>query len=57
MHVLAVGFAVWALRMTLKPADEDHHFGHEKAGFLSAGFEGGMISVVVSALAVRLATG
>jgi len=45
VHVLAVGFAVWALRMTLKPADEDHHFGHEKAGFLSAGFEGGMISV------------
>jgi len=45
VHVLATGFAVWALRMTLKPADEDHHFGHEKAGFLSAGFEGGMISV------------
>lgn len=45
VHVLAVGFAVWALRMTLKPADEDHHFGHEKAGFMSAGFEGGMISV------------
>lgn len=45
VHVLAVSFAVWALRMTLKPADDDHHFGHEKAGFLSAGFEGGMISV------------
>lgn len=45
VHVLAVGFAMWALRMTLKPADGDHHFGHEKAGFLSAGFEGGMISV------------
>jgi cation diffusion facilitator family transporter len=45
VHVLAVGFAIWALRMTLKPADDDHHFGHEKAGYLSAGFEGGMISV------------
>lgn len=44
-HVVAVGFAVWALRVALKPADSDHHFGHEKAEFLSAGFEGGMISV------------
>jgi len=45
VHVLAVIFAVWALRISLKPADEDHHFGHEKAEFLSAGFEGSMISV------------
>ena len=45
VHVVAVGFAVWALRVALKPADEDHHFGHEKAEFMSAGFEGGMISV------------
>lgn len=44
-HVMAVSFAVWALRLALKPADSDHHFGHEKAEFLSAGFEGGMISV------------
>jgi cation diffusion facilitator family transporter len=45
VHVLAVGFAVWALRVALKPADEDHHFGHEKIEFMSAGFEGAMISV------------
>lgn len=43
VHVLAVGFAVWALRMAHKPADESHHFGHDKIAYLSAGFEGAMI--------------
>jgi len=45
VHVVAVSFAVWALRVALKPPDKDHHFGHEKVEFMSAGFEGGMISV------------
>jgi len=43
VHVLAVAFAVWALRMAHKPADESHHFGHDKIAYLSAGFEGAMI--------------
>ena len=44
VHFLAVCFAVWALRLAHKPADETHHFGHDKVAFLSAGFEGAMIS-------------
>jgi cation diffusion facilitator family transporter len=44
VHFLAVCFAVWALRLAHKPADESHHFGHDKVAFLSAGFEGAMIS-------------
>ncbi|BCU78612.1 cation diffusion facilitator family transporter [Luteolibacter sp. LG18] len=44
VHLLAVAFAVWALRLSHKPADETHHFGHDKVAFLSAGFEGAMIS-------------
>lgn len=44
VHCLAVGFAAWALRLAHKPADETHHFGHDKVSFLSAGFEGAMIS-------------
>jgi cation diffusion facilitator family transporter len=44
VHLLAVTFAVWALRLAHKPADESHHFGHDKVAFLSAGFEGAMIS-------------
>lgn len=44
VHLLAVAFAAWALRLSNKPADETHHFGHDKVAFLSAGFEGAMIS-------------
>lgn len=44
VHLLAVGFAVWALRFSYKPADESHHFGHDKVAFISSGFEGAMIS-------------
>ena len=44
VHLLAVGFAAWALRLANKPADESHHFGHDKVAFLSGGFEGAMIS-------------
>lgn len=44
VHVFAVGFATWALRLSHKPADDTHHFGHDKIAFISAGFEGAMIS-------------
>ncbi len=44
VHLLAVIFAAWALRLAHKPADETHHFGHDKVAFLSAGFEGAMIA-------------
>lgn len=44
VHLLAVAFAAWALRLAHKPADETHHFGHDKVAFLSSGFEGAMIS-------------
>ncbi len=43
VHFLAVAFAVWALRLAHKPADETHHFGHDKISYLSSGFEGAMI--------------
>ena len=43
VHLLAVAFACWALRFAFKPADETHHYGHDKVAFLSAGFEGAMI--------------
>lgn len=44
VHLIAVAIAVRALQMSHKPADDDHHFGHDKAAFLSAGIEGAMIS-------------
>ena len=44
VHVFAVAFAAWALRLSQKPADNTHHYGHDKISFISAGFEGAMIS-------------
>ena len=44
VHLFAVAFAAWALRLSHKPADDTHHFGHDKIAYISAGFEGAMIS-------------
>lgn len=48
VHVAAVAFAAYSLRLSFKPADENHPYGHEKIAFFSAGFEGAMI--VIAAL-------
>lgn len=45
VHIAAVAFASFSLRISLKPADDDHQFGHAKVAFLSAAFEGTMILV------------
>jgi cation diffusion facilitator family transporter len=45
VHVVAVAFAAYSLWLSHQPADRNHLYGHEKIGFFSAGFEGGMIIV------------
>ena len=45
VHVAAVIFAAYSLRLSYRPADEDHLYGHAKISFFSAGFEGAMIIV------------
>ncbi len=42
-HLLAVGFSYFSLRLSLKPADANHPYGHAKIAFFSSGFEGAMI--------------
>lgn len=44
-HMVAVCFAAYSLRVSLRPADSNHLYGHAKIGFFSAGFEGAMIIV------------
>jgi cation diffusion facilitator family transporter len=44
VHVVAVGFAAYSLRLTYKPADEGHLYGHAKVSFFSTGFEGALIA-------------
>ncbi len=60
VHVFAVGFALFSLHLSLKPADRSHPYGHAKIGFFSSGFEGAMIlmaGLFVSMEAIRDMTG
>ena len=44
VHVVAVAYAAYSLRVTERPADDCHLYGHAKIGFFSAGFEGALIA-------------
>ena len=50
IHVVAVGFASFSLRLSTKPASSQFLYGYERITFFSAGFEGAMI--VVAAIAI-----
>ena len=43
VHVAAVSFAAYSLRLSHKPPDDSHLYGHSRIAFFSAGFEGAMI--------------
>ena len=43
VHVVAIAFAAFSLRLSYRPADERHQYGYERISFFSAGFEGAMI--------------
>lgn len=45
VHIFAVMFVVYGYYLSLKPADDDHHYGHERVEFLSVGAEGAIIIV------------
>jgi|SRR5690625_85234 len=50
VHILAtvvVAISVW---YSLKPADADHPYGHGKASYFSAGFEGGLIMLAAGVI-------
>jgi cation diffusion facilitator family transporter len=50
IHVIAVGFASFSLRLSARPASHHFLYGYERIAFFSAGFEGAMI--VVAAIAI-----
>ena len=56
VNLVAAVVVLIALRMAARPADEQHHYGHSKAEYLSAGAEGTMILVAAAAI-VASATG
>jgi cation diffusion facilitator family transporter len=43
IHVVAVAFAAFSLRVSARPADRKFPFGYERIAFFSAGFEGALI--------------
>ncbi|MGA7397679.1 MAG: cation diffusion facilitator family transporter [Solirubrobacterales bacterium] len=45
--LVALAVILWSTR----PPDEDHSYGHEKADYLSAGFEGGLILLAAVTIA------
>jgi cation diffusion facilitator family transporter len=53
VNVIASGAALYAIRLSHKPADQDHPFGHHKAEYFSAVLEG--VLIVVAALLILAA--
>jgi cation diffusion facilitator family transporter len=52
IHVIAVGFASFSLRLSARPASHHFLYGYERITFFSAGFEGALI--VVAAIAILI---
>lgn len=48
VNLIAALVALWALNLSAKPADKNHHFGHGKAEYLSAAVEG--ILIIIAAI-------
>lgn len=52
VNLVAAIVAIWALRLSAKPADHNHDFGHGKAEYLSSLVEGALILVAAGAIIV-----
>ena len=50
VNVAGAGFALWMISIARRPADDSHPYGHSKAEYLSAAFEGGMIFLAAIAI-------
>lgn len=52
VNLVAAAIAMAALRWALKPADEEHAYGHQKAEYFSAGVEGTLVLVAAVTIGV-----
>jgi cation diffusion facilitator family transporter len=53
VNVVAGAIALGSLAWAARPADESHPYGHGRIEFLSAAFEGGMVSIAALAILFR----
>jgi cation diffusion facilitator family transporter len=51
VNLVSAAFALLMVKIAARPADEDHPYGHTKAEYFSAGFEGLMIIVAAAGIA------
>lgn len=51
VNLVAAGVALIVILWATRPPDEDHAYGHEKADYLSAGFEGALILLAAVTIA------
>jgi cation diffusion facilitator family transporter len=51
VNLASAAFALLMVKIALRPADADHPYGHHKAEYFSAGFEGLMIIVAAAGIA------
>lgn len=52
VNLVAAISALIAIRVAAKPPDEDHVYGHQKAEYLSAGVEGGLILMAAVSISI-----
>lgn len=53
VNVMTAAAALYAIHVSALPADDDHQFGHHKAEFLAAIFEGAMIAVAAVLILIK----
>lgn len=50
VNLVAAIVALWAIKLSVKPADYNHDFGHGKAEYMSAAVEGTLIFIAAGAI-------
>lgn len=55
VHVGAVGFAAFALRLSRRPPGGRYHYGLDRIAFFSAGFEGALIAAAAVSILITAA--
>jgi cation diffusion facilitator family transporter len=53
INLVAGGFALYSIYYASRPKDEDHPYGHGKIEFISAGFEGALITIAGIGIVIK----